>query len=463
MRGRSEEPPRRRKGPPTPPPRRGPAHGGPPVVEAKRPQATARSVALDVLDQVLGPERRPLEEAFASHPDLPQLAARDRQLARLLVATVLRRAAELDALASPFLRFKLEPARLRHILRLGIAQLAILETPPHAAVHTTVELARHGHEKAVPMINAILRRVAIHAKERLPQLDGPRLNTPDWMWRSWVRAFGEATARAIAEIHMREPPLDLVVRGDPNERAGPLGAEPLWLDVVRRPVGVTIESLPGYAEGSFWVQDVAASLPARLLGEVKDRWVLDLCAAPGGKTMQLAAMGARVTAVDISSQRLARVRDNLARTGLKAELIEADVTRWRPPEPAPLVLLDAPCSATGTIRRHPDIPHHKRPLDVERMSELQDRLLDAAAEMLAPGGVLVYAVCSLEREEGEHRIKALLERRSVELVRDPIERSELKGLPALLSGAGEVRTLPCFWAERGGMDGFFVARLRRVG
>ncbi|MCS7266821.1 MAG: methyltransferase domain-containing protein [Geminicoccaceae bacterium] len=460
MRGRIEEPPRRRKGPPEPPPRRGPAHGGPPVLEPKRPQATARSVALDVLDAVLGPDQRPLEEAFASHPDLAQLAPRDRQLARLLVATVLRHMAELDALASPFLRFKPEPPRLRHILRLGIAQLAFLGTPPHAAVHTTVELARHGHEKAVPMINAVLRRVAGHFKDRLPELDGPRLNTPDWLWRSWVRAFGEATARAIAEIHAREPPLDLVVRGDPAEAALTLGAEPLWLDVVRRPVGVAIESLPGYAEGAFWVQDVAATLPARLLGEVRDRWVLDLCAAPGGKTMQLAAMGARVTAVDLSGPRLARVRENLARTRLAAELVEADATSWRPPAPAPFVLLDAPCSATGTIRRHPDVPHHKRPSDVERMVALQDRLLDAAVQMLARDGVLVYAVCSLQREEGEERIRALLER-TPNLERAPVRAAELRGLPALLAPSGEVRTLPCSWAERGGMDGFFIARLRR--
>ncbi len=458
MRGRTDEPPRRRKGPPEPPPRRGPAHGGPPVLEARRPPVSARSVALDVLEAVLGPERRPLEEAFATHPQLAQLATRDRQLARLLVATVLRRTGELDALASPFLRFTPEPARLRHILRLGVAQLAILGTPAHAAVHTTVELARSGHEKAVPMINAVLRRVAGHAAQRLPELDGPRLNTPDWLWRSWVRAYGEATARAIAEVHLREPPLDLVVRGDPAELAAPLGAEPLWRDVVRRPVGGAVEELPGYGEGAFWVQDVAASLPARLLGEVRDRPVLDLCAAPGGKTMQLAAAGARVTAVDVSGPRLARVRDNLARTRLEAELVEADVTTWRPPRPFPFVLLDAPCSATGTIRRHPDIPHHKRPRDVERMVELQDRLLDAAVGMLAPGGRLLYAVCSLQPEEGEERITALLGR-FPRLRRDPVQARELEGLPVGPTPEGCVRTLPCHWAERGGMDGFFIARL----
>lgn len=461
MRGRSEEPPRRRKGPPEPPPRRGPAHGGPPVLEAKRPQASARTLALDVLEAVLGPQRRPLEEAFSSHPDLPRLALRDRQLARLLVATVLRRMGELDALAAPFLRFTPEPPRLRHILRLGIAQLAILGTPPHAAVHTTVELARHGHEKAVPMINAVLRRVANHAAERLPQLDGPRLDTPDWLWRSWVAAFGEASARAIAEVHLREPPLDLVVRDEPSEAARQLEAEPLWRDVVRRPVGGAIEALPGYAEGAFWVQDVAATVPARLLGEVRDRPVLDLCAAPGGKTLQLAAAGAKVTAVDVSGDRLARVRDNLARTRLSAELVEADATSWRPPARFPFVLLDAPCSATGTIRRHPDIPHHKRPSDVERMAELQDRLLDAAVAMLEPGGLLVYAVCSLQPEESEERIGALLER-TPGLARDPIGTDELAGLPVLRTRAGEIRTLPCHWAEHGGMDGFFVARLRRA-
>lgn len=461
MRGRSEEPPRRRKGPPDPPPRRGPAHGGPPVLTAKRPPPSARSLALDVLDAVLGPERRRLEEAFADHPALGELAPRDRQLARLLVVTVLRRMGELDALAAPFLRFVPEPPRLRHILRLGIAQLAILGTPPHAAVHTTVELARHGHAKAVPMINAVLRRVAGHAATRLPELDGPRLDTPDWLWRSWVAAYGEPTARAIAEVHLREPPLDLVVRGDPEKAAADLEAEPLWRDVVRRPVGGAIEELPGFAEGRFWVQDVAASLPARLLGPRPGDRVIDLCAAPGGKTLQLAAAGARVTAVDVSAPRLERVRANLARLRLEAELVDADVTVWRPAAPAPFVLLDAPCTATGTIRRHPDILHHKRPADLTRMTELQDRLLDAAAAMLAPGGRLVYAVCSLQPEEGAPRIEALLAR-APGLRRDPIRPEELAGLPLVPDPSGAVRTLPCHWAERGGMDGFYIARLARI-
>lgn len=461
MRGRSEEPPRRRKGPPEPPPRRGPAHGGPPVLPSKRPPISARSVALDVLEAVLGREQRRLEEAFAEHPALGQLAPRDRQLARLLVATVLRRTGELDALAAPFLRFTPEPPRLRHILRLGIAQLAVLGTPPHAAVHSTVELARHGHAKAVPMINAVLRRLVTHAAARLCELDGARLDTPDWLWRSWVATYGEPAARAIAEVHRREPPLDLVIRGEPGDAAAALEGEPLWRDVVRRRAGGPIEDLHGYTEGSFWVQDVAASLPARLLGPLQGRPVLDLCAAPGGKTLQLAAAGARVTAVDIASSRLARLRANLVRTGLEAELVEADVTVWRPPAPAPLVLLDAPCTATGTIRRHPDIAHHKRPRDLARTTELQDRLLDAAATMLAPGGRLVYAVCSLQPEEGQPRIEALLAR-SPSLVRDPIRPEELAGLPLAPDPSGAVRTLPCHWAERGGMDGFFIARLART-
>jgi 16S rRNA (cytosine967-C5)-methyltransferase len=458
MRGRAEEPPRRRKGPPEPPPRRGPAHGGPPLLEPRRPPASARSLALDVLDEVLGPARRPLEDAFAGHPELARLQPRDRQLARLLALTVLRRLGELDALAAPFLRFAPEPPRLRHILRLGVAQLAFLHTPPHAAVHATVELARHGHEKALPMINAVLRRVAGHCAERLAELDPARLDTPDWLWRSWTLAFGEATARAIALAHLAEPPLDLVVRDDPVATAAALDAEPLWHDVVRRRAGGSVEELPGFAQGGFWVQDVAATLPARLLGEIRDRPVLDLCAAPGGKTLQLAARGGRVIAVDRSAERLGRVRANLARTRLEAELVEADVTAWRPPAPAPFVLLDAPCTATGTIRRHPDIAHHKRPQDVLRMAELQDRLLDAAAAMLGPGGRLVYAVCSLQPEEGPERVAALLARTPA-LSRAPIRAAELEGLPVTPTAEGDLRTLPSHWPERGGMDGFFIARL----
>ncbi len=309
-------------------------------------------------------------------------------------------------------------------------------------------------------VNAVCRRLAAEPPARLPEEQAARIDTPAWLFDRWSRTYGEETALAIARAHLHEPPLDLQVRGDPGAWAERLGAEVLPGGTLRRPAGGAVEELPGYAEGAFWVQDVAAALPARLLGDVRGRRVLDLCAAPGGKTAQLCVSGARVTAVEQSPSRAALLRANLARLGLEAELVESDVREFRPEEPVPFVLLDAPCSATGTIRRHPDIPWTKRPEDIPRLAELQRGLLDAAAAMLAPGGILVYAVCSLEPEEGPEVVAAVLAARA-EMERVPVQPEELAGLPVDLTAAGEVRTLPCQLAGRGGMDGFFVARLRR--
>jgi 16S rRNA (cytosine967-C5)-methyltransferase len=423
--------------------------------------ASARRIALDVLDRVLG-EAHPLEDAFAGHPALPHLDSRDRAFARLLVATVLRRRGQIDALLDGLMRARPKAIRVHNLLRLGVAQLLFLGTPAHAAVGETVALAAGPQGYARGLINAVLRRVAGEGRERLAQHDAPRLNTPAWLWRSWTTAYGEQAARLIAEAHLVEPPLDLSVKSDPEGWAARLGGVPLYGHTVRRPAGGAIEELPGYAAGAWWVQDAAAALPARLLGDVAGRAVIDLCAAPGGKTAQLAAAGARVIAVELSDRRAERLRANLKRLGLDAQIEIADALAWRPPEPVEFVLLDAPCTATGTIRRHPDITWHKTPADVSRMAELQGQLLEAAVAMLAPGGVLVYASCSLQPEEGprvsEHALAA-----GVPLARLPVEAAELDGLPVDITDAGDVRTLPCHLPGRGGLDGFFIARLRRHG
>jgi 16S rRNA (cytosine967-C5)-methyltransferase len=350
---------------------------------------------------------------------------------------------------------------MRDLLRLATAQLLFLGTPPHAAVATAVDLASligQGHYKG--LANAVLRRVAAEGPDRLAGQDAPRLATPDWLWESWRAAYGEATARAIAEAHLAEPPLDLSVRGEPDPWAERLGGVVLPTGSVRLAHAGPVAQLPGYADGQWWVQDAAATLPARLLGAVAGRRVADLCAAPGGKTAQLAAAGAQVAAVDLSERRLARVGGNLDRLGLSAELIAADAAAWTPDAPFEAVLLDAPCTATGTIRRHPDIPHLKRPADMAEMAALQGRLLDNAVRLLAPGGLLVYATCSLQPEEGEAQIDRLLaDGAPVEPV--PVAADELPGLPAALADRGTVRTLPCHWPEFGGLDGFFIARLRK--
>jgi 16S rRNA (cytosine967-C5)-methyltransferase len=423
--------------------------------------ANARLIALDVLDRVLG-EARPLDETFAGHPALPLLDARDRAFARLLVTTVLRRLGQIDALLDQFMRARSKTIRVHNLLRLGAAQLLFLDTPAHAAVAETVVLASAPHDFAKGLINAVLRRMAREGKERLARQDAARLNTPDWLWQSWTAAYGEPVARAVAKAHLTEPSLDLSVKSDPEGWAARLGGEHLYGASVRRPAGGAIEDLPGYDAGAWWVQDAAAALPARLLGNVHGRTVIDLCAAPGGKTAQLAAADADVIAVELSDRRAGRLRSNLARLQLGAQVELADALAWRPPRPASHVLLDAPCTATGTIRRHPDIAWHKTPADVTRMAELQARLLEAAVAMLAPGGVMVYASCSLQPEEGPEVIEQGLAA-GLPVARMPIEASELDGLPVDLTEEGDVRTLPCHLPGRGGLDGFFIARLRRQG
>ena len=404
-----------------------------------------RNAAYDLL--TAGFERlRPLEEALDA---LPGIDPRDRAAAHRLAAAVLRRAGTLDAVLEPFLK-KAPPAPVRTILRLGAAGLLLLETPPHAAVATAVGLARaRGLSPFAGLVNAVLRRVAEAGPAALEGLDSPRLDTPNWLWAAWG-----ADARAIAEAHQREAPLDLSLL--PGRLPPPGGVE-LPTSSWRYPAGTRVAELPGFAEGDFWVQDAAAALPARLLGVRPGETVADLCAAPGGKTAQLAAAGATVTAIDRDAGRLVRLHENLARLHLTAETIAADAAAWRPPAPLDAVLLDAPCSATGTIRRHPDVAHLKRPRDVEQLAAGQDRLLDAACDMLRPGGRLVYAVCSLQPQEGAERIRAALGR--LPLASDPFAPAELAGLPR--TGEGWLRTTPALWAERGGMDGFFVARLIR--
>jgi 16S rRNA (cytosine967-C5)-methyltransferase len=420
-----------------------------------------RRIALDVLDRVLK-HARPFDETFAGHPRLMSLSPRDRAFARLLVTTVLRRLGQIDALLDELLRTAPKDERVRNILRLGAAQLLFLATPAHAAVGETVSLAVGRHAFARGLVNAVLRRLSAEGAARLAAQDAARLSTPAWLWQSWCEAYGEERTRAIVEAHLAEPPLDLTAKDHLEVWAKRLDAEPLYGNTLRRQAGGQIEELPGYPDGAWWVQDAAAALPVKLLGEIRGRPVIDLCAAPGGKTAQLAAAGAKVTAVELSERRAERLHANLQRLRLDAEIVIADALEWRPPAPAGHVLLDAPCTATGTIRRHPDVPWHKTADEVARMAELQGKLLGAAAEMLAPGGTLVYASCSLQPEEGP----LLVERWFPEhprLERSPIAPDELANLPVEVTGEGEVRTLPCHLAGRGGMDGFFIARLRARG
>ncbi len=427
----------------------------------------SRSFALDILQATLG-GRRQLDDALARHAGFAALEPRDRAFARLLLATTLRRLGQIDALIDHCLTRPLPAAagEVRDILRLGICQLLILGTPPHAAVDSAVRLATsRGHHHHKKLVNAVLRRMTREGAALIAAHDAACLNTPGWLWRSWSQSFGEAACRGIANCHLEEPPLDITVKNDSVRWAAELGAERLATGTLRLRRGGSPTALPGFDDGAWWVQDAAAALPARILagafgGDIGDRRVIDLCAAPGGKTAQLAAAGAAVTAVDHSEARLGLLRQNLSRLGLAATLVDADAARWRPEAPADAVLLDAPCTATGTIRRHPDVAYAKSPAHVARQAAVQDTLLRSAAAMVAAGGVLVYSVCSLQAEEAEDRIAAFLND-VPGFARMPVTADEVGGVAEFITALGDVRTLPCHLAEAGGVDGFFIARLVR--
>lgn len=425
--------------------------------------SSPRARALEILDAVLH-KNRTLDDVLAEPVQLAAFERRDRGFIRLLVATTLRRLGQIDALIDHCLHKPLPPGArpVRDVLRLGVAQLVFLNIPPHAAVDQSVELASGlGHSRFKSLVNAVLRRLTAEGQSLAAQQNAPRVNTPGWLWRSWADAYGEDRADAIAEANGREASLDITVSRDPQDWGRRLGATVLPTGSLRRPPGGAVEELAGFGEGAWWVQDAAAALPARLLGDVADRSVIDLCAAPGGKTAQLVAAGARVTAVDRSAPRLRRLADNMSRLGLPVEQVAADAALWKPKSPADAVLLDAPCTATGTIRRHPDILWSKSPRDLERLSHVQERLLRAAINMVRPGGRLVYCTCSLQPEEGPMRIEALLAE-GAPVEREPIDPAEIGGEAEFVTSQGELRTLPSQWPDLGGIDGFYAVRLRRL-
>jgi 16S rRNA (cytosine967-C5)-methyltransferase len=464
----------------------------------------ARIAAAELLIAVL--ERgRSLEDALSETQSFAELEGRDRAFARALATAALRRLGGVNAVLSRFLERPL-PESAQHgraLLHIGAAQLLVLGTPAHAAVGETVEAANSLSQARgfAKLINAVLRRVA---REGTPILNAlpPGADLPGWLYTRWRAAYSDEAPK-IAQALSDEPPLDLTVKSDATDWAEELHGVLTPTGSVRllpfslaekgsgdegrtdaRSVGEVasshsaptrqlgaphrltpspqgrggIENLAGFANGDWWVQDAAAALPARAFGDVRGKRVLDLCAAPGGKTLQLAAAGAHVTAIDKSEQRLKRLRENLARTKLQAEVICTDALEYRASEPFDAVLLDAPCTSTGTLRRHPDVAWLRRPTDVRALADLQAQLLQAAAAQLKPGAPLVYAVCSLEPEEGPGVVAAAL---TQGWRRDPIRQREIHGADEFLTPDGDIRTLPSRWLEIGGLDGFYVARLIR--
>lgn len=407
----------------------------------------SRRAAMRLLDAVLR-KGLPLDAALSvATRDLDR--SDDRAFAHAIAAEALRRLTDLDALVDGATRKPLpSDAKARFALRIALIQALAMETPHHAAIATVLPLVDGGPRRLVHgVFSAIVKSGA-----SLPEL--PTL--PPAVEERWERAWGSAVARAAAAAMAAPPPLDLIFSSDdpPRDLDG-VRLMPRHLRLAR---GEAVAGLAGYGAGNWWVQDISASMPARLLGEGQGRTALDLCAAPGGKTMQLAAAGFDVTALDASQARLERLSENLERTKLKAQVVTADVMQWRPEQPVDAILLDAPCSATGIFRRHPDVLYRARPRIVAELAEGQKAMLGRAADWLKPGGTLVYSVCSLEPEEGEKVIDAFLAARP-DYRLDPVDAAET---PAQMRpNNGILRILPGAFAEQGGADGFFIARLRR--
>jgi 16S rRNA (cytosine967-C5)-methyltransferase len=440
-------------------------------VDTRNPDMTpglaARRVAANIVDGVLR-RRRALDEQLDGSKEMAALPERDRALARVLVAMVLRRLGTLRRLISECLE-RGPPAQaplVETALLLGATQILFLQVPDHAAVDLAVRLVQADRHAAryTGLVNAVLRRLAREGAHRLSALDPLTLDTPDWLRARWGENYGEEFARAIAAANSHEPALDLTVKSDPEAWAARLNGCVLPTGTVRVIAHGPVTALPGFVDGEWWVQDAAAALPVHLFGEVKGKRVADLCAAPGGKTAQLAAAGALVTAVDRAPARLDRVRDNLKRLSLSAELVCADATTWTGEQEFDAVLLDAPCSSTGTIRRHPDVPWLKRASDIAALSRVQRQLIEHALTLVRKGGTLIYCTCSLEPEENGNIVAGLLALESSR--RMPVAAPEVFGRGEFISKDGDLRTLPCQLPDPdsrlAGLDGFYAARLVKL-
>lgn len=427
--------------------------------------ARSRLAAAEVLMTTLE-ERRTLDEAMALTPSFGKLSGADRGFARAMASAALRQLGQINDGLAPFLNRPLDTATppSRAFLQVGAAQMWIMGTPDHAAVSETVTAAKMWPRarKSAGFLNAVLRKVA--ADRTAFDAAGVTSVWPDWLQKAMIEGLGEETATAMASLQTREPSLHLSCK--PGHIANVEAAfEEAGLETVRLPGGSlkvpsgAVETFPLYEDGLWWVQDSAAALPATLLKADPGQHIVDLCAAPGGKTMQLASTGATVTAIDRSGKRLERVKENLARTKLAAHttLVTANAEEWRPKAPVDGVLVDAPCSALGTLRRHPEGAWIKHSDDVARYPDIQKRLLRAAIDMLKPGGYAIYCVCSPLPTEGADIVDAIL--KDGLCARAPLDPADIPGFEAALTAAGDVVTTPTGGVDT---DAFFVARLRKA-
>ena len=422
----------------------------------------SRRIAYNILLAV--DEGAQLDKALAADPDLPKLEDRDRRFVRLLVTCALRQRGQLEMVLAPLIERRPfgAQASANLILLLGAAQLLILQTGAHAAVNSTVELMRAaGFERLCGLANAVMRRLTREGEARWVTTSHME-NLPDWLRRSWRHYWGDEAAEAIAGLAMKPPPLDISVKQDPEIWAKKLEATIIDGNSMRREFDGDPTLLDGFEDGAWWVQDAAAALPARLLNLQAGEAAIDLCAAPGGKTAQMIASGATVTAIDNSRKRLDRLRRNLKRLNLSANLILQDGNKFTPDAPVDAVLVDAPCSATGTVRRRPDIFNQREAEDITVLQQIQWELTTSALGWLKPGGRLVYATCSLQPEEGEDVVSAILDAAEGRVKIDPISPAEAGVFARSIIENGSLRILPSDYVDIGGVDGFFITRLISV-
>lgn len=433
---------------------------------SKNGRAARLSAARAVTDIING--RISMDQALYEQKQYAQMDARDRAFARLIASTTLRHLGQIDHALAQYVQRRPSPLA-ESLLRTGAAQLMYLGVADHAVVAETVAVIKRSRDRktanAAPMANAVLRRISEN-KEKLENAAPPETNFHDWLRHRWERDYGPDAVRDMAQIYAQIPPLDLTVKSDPQGWAQKLGGTVLPTGTVRLDGASDVTALEGFDEGEWWVQDIASALPVRQLGDLSGKTALDMCCAPGGKTMQLALAGADVTAIDKGKQRMARTRENLDRVGLDATLITADVLKWRgvADNSFDVVLLDAPCTSTGTFRRHPEAIHIKRRGQMRELEGMQAVMLDAAARQVKPGGILLYCTCSLQSEEGEDQITAFL-KRAPKFSRNPFVNNETRAfhpdVKRNMDQSGVLRSLPHDLGELGGMDGFFTACLRK--
>ncbi|MCO6384457.1 RsmB/NOP family class I SAM-dependent RNA methyltransferase [Oceanicola sp. 502str15] len=403
----------------------------------------ARELALSFIKGVLA-QRIMMQDLVAATQAPPEVIARAQRLAN----ATLRKIGPADAALKPYLK-KAPPAPVRDVLRLATVELLALGEAAHGVVSEAVSLTKQASPRASGMTNAVLRRVAEEGQAAFDA--APPTRMLNWLRGRLGATYGNAVVAQIEAAHGAGAPLDLTAKGEAAALAEATGGTLLPTGSVRITGPAQVTALPGFEDGAFWVQDAAAALPAKLLNAQPGERVLDLCAAPGGKTMQLAAAGAEVVALDVSERRLKRVEENLSRTGLTAQLVAGDALTWEPDAPFDAILLDAPCSATGTIRRHPDLPHVKDGKGLKELFALQATMLERAMGWLKPGGRLVYCTCSLLPEEGEAQVEGF-----------SVERPEAPWIEEAWRSENGLRLRPDFWAEHGGMDGFYMAVLRKA-